>query len=189
MNMSMFIVFEGIDGSGKSTVASRIVTENENIYLTQEPSRNIAGRLAKRAAHVESSPYYDLFLYLADRVHHTQKIGEVMKGGRDVICDRYWGSTAAYQAAGGEIELDYLVEIQKPFISKPDITILFDLSPDISLQRIKVRNERSKYEKIDFLERVRENYLQLAQDHGWKIIDASKDLEYVYSQVKKIIKK
>ncbi|MFO8110300.1 MAG: dTMP kinase [Thermoplasmata archaeon] len=187
--MSIFIVLEGIDGSGKSTVTRHIASEFQNVYSTREPTGCAAGRLAKRIAHENTSPYYDLFLYLADRVHHTRKIQNILENGRDVICDRYWGSTAAYQAAKSEIQLNYLVDIQEPFVLRPDLTLLFDIDPEMSLKRIQTRDETSKYERLEFLQNVRENYLTLAKDHGWEIINAHENIEDVCSEVKKIIKK
>ncbi len=187
--MSIFIVLEGIDGSGKSSVGRLLLSDFEEMYLTREPTGCAVGRLAKRIAHKSTSPYYDLFLYVADRVHHTDRIKDILERGRDVVCDRYWGSTAAYQAAKSDIELEYLVNIQEPFILTPDITFLFDIEPEIGLERIQNREETSKYERVEFLREVRSNYLTLAEGHGWDIIDASDDLKKVYSDVKSIINK
>ncbi len=189
IDMSLFIVLEGIDGSGKSTIGRLLLSEYEELYLTREPTGCAAGRMAKRIAHEDTSPYYDLFLYLADRVHHTRKIKNILKNDRDVVCDRYWGSTAAYQAAMSEIGLDYLVNIQEPFVITPDITFLFDMAPEIGLERIQCRDETSKYERMEFLKEVRSNYLELAEVHQWEIIDASKEIQDVFSQVKNMINK
>ena len=187
--MSIFIVLEGIDGSGKSTVGRKILSDFRDMYLTREPTGSEAGRMAKRIAHQGTAPYFDLFLYLADRVHHTEKIRKKLGEGTDVVCDRYWGSTAAYQAAGSGIDLGYLVDIQRPFVLEPDITFLFDVDPGIALQRIRGREDTSKYEKLEFLKHVRSNYQALAREHGWEVIDACEDIDNVYSRVKKIIKK
>jgi len=177
--MSNFIVLEGIDGSGKSSVARFFKEKYENVFLTREPTDLPAGKLAQKAAHENTSPFKDLFLYLADRVDHTEMIKTKLDENLTVICDRYWGSTAAYQAAYEEIELDYAEEIQRPFILKPDITFLFDLDPKISLHRLSDREQKSKYEKLDFLGKVRQNYIKLAERHDWIIIDAEKSLEDV----------
>ncbi len=186
--MSIFVVFEGIDGSGKSTISEAIKSEFHDIYLTREPTDSTVGTLAQKIAKENTDPYKDLFLYLADRVEHTKKIKEKLKKENLVICDRYWGSTAAYQAATDKISLEYAESIQEPFILKPDLTILFDIKPKESLRRINPRGEKSKYENIDFLKKVRENYLLLAEKHDWEVIDAEKGFEDVLSKVKILIK-
>jgi len=177
--MSNFIVLEGIDGSGKSSLARFYKEEHEKVFLTREPTDLPAGSLAQKAAHEETSPFKDLFLYLADRVEHTEEIKTKLDENFKVICDRYWGSTAAYQAAYDEIELSYAEEIQMPFILKPDMTFLFDLDPEISLDRLSDREQKSKYERLDFLRKVRKNYLTLAERHDWIIINAEESLEKV----------
>ncbi len=185
--MSKFIVLEGIDGSGKSSVIRSIKEENSDYHYTQEPTDSEPGKLAKEAADRKHSPYLDLFLYLADRVQHTEQIEEILKKGKPVICDRYWGSTSAYQAATKEIDLKFTESIQMPFILEPDLTILFDVSPEISLKRISSRESKSKYEHLDFLKRVRHNYLQLAKKYDWEIIDAGKDPKEVLSEVREMV--
>ncbi|MFW5946011.1 MAG: dTMP kinase [Candidatus Natronoplasma sp.] len=185
--MSNFIVLEGIDGSGKSSVARFFKEEHEEMFLTKEPTDLPAGRLVQKSAHEETNPFRDLFLYLADRVDHTENIKTKLDDDVTVICDRYWGSTAAYQAAYEMIELDYAENIQMPFILKPDLTILFDIDPEVSLERITNRENMTKYEREDFLNKVRDNYLLLAKRHDWKIIDAEQSLEDVLLRVKELI--
>lgn len=171
--MSSFIVFEGIDGSGKSTAAQSIADDLVDVYLTREPTGSKVGVLANKVAYEESSPYHELFLYLADRAEHTEHIRKMLEKGKTVICDRYWGSTAAYQAAHGVISMNYLVDIQIPFVLKPDATFLFDLPVSTALERIaSSRDDTSKYERTVFLESVKSNYLELACDHDWIVVDA-----------------
>ena len=187
--MSVFIVLEGIDGSGKSSVAEYLEKELENVIVTREPSDSPAGKLAGRSSHEDTPPHYDFFLYLADRLYHTTEIKRWLNDGKDVICDRYWGSTSAYQAASGEISLDYTIETQRDFVKEPDLTILFDLAPEESLERISHREKKSKYENMDYLDRVRDNYLKLAEEYDWTIIDAGKELEDVKQEVLSLAKK
>ncbi len=187
--MSEFIVFEGIDGSGKSSVLDLLQERLEKVHFTKEPTDSKTGMMAQRIATEETSPYMDLFLYLADRVEHTERIRERLDQDFHVVCDRYWGSTAAYQSAYDEIQLEYAESIQKPFIRKPNLTFLLDLNPKKALKRISERSIKSKYEKLDFLQQVRDNYLELAVNHDWKIIDAEKGLEEVKSDISRIIEK
>lgn len=188
--MSRFIVFEGIDGSGKSSVGKYLEKKFDHLIFTKEPSDSEAGKLAQKAANRDHSPYLDLFLYLADRVEHTEQIKRWMAKDKDVLCDRYWGSTAAYQAAE-DIDLSYIEYIQETFIHEPDLTILFDVDPEVSIERIESRDIKSKYEKVDYLQTVRKNYQILAERHDWVTIDASEPLkdvkENIYSLVKKEI--
>ena len=187
--MSRFIVFEGIDGSGKSSVGKYLEKKFDHLIFTKEPSDSEAGKLAQKAANRNHSPYLDLFLYLADRVEHTEQIKRWMAEGKDVLCDRYWGSTAAYQAAAEDIDLSYIEYIQETFIHEPDLTILFDVDPEISIERIEGRDIKSKYEKVDYLQKVRENYQTIAERHEWVTIDASEPLEKVKNDVYKLVKK
>ncbi len=183
--MADFIVLEGIDGSGKSSVAKFISKRFDKVYLTREPSDSETGRLAQKIARDDTSPFMDLFLYLADRAEHTERIKKKLAEGYDVVCDRYWGSTAAYQSAHDEIDLGYAVEIQKPFILKPSVTFLLDIDPDISLDRISHREEKSKYERLEFLKKVRKNYLEIAEEHDWIIIDVDQELHDVEKLIAK----
>ncbi len=186
--MADFVVLEGIDGSGKTSVGKYIEREFDGVHITVEPTDSDVGKLVKRSVHEDSSPYYDLFLFLADRVEHTEGIKDTIERGYTVICDRYWGSTAAYQAASQEIELDYLIDIQQRFILRPDVTLLFEVDVDTALKRISGRERKSKYENNDYLKRVRDNYLELADRFGWTVIDAEKDLDEVKSRVYSILK-
>lgn len=181
--MSRFIVLEGIDGSGKSSVIDKLKDTFENTYFTREPTDSEIGKLAKKGAKKKHSPYLDLFLYLADRVSHTEEIKEILSSDVNVICDRYWGSTSAYQGASEEITLEYSVKVQKPIVLKPDLTILLDIEPKTGIDRISQRNEKSKYERIRYLEKVRNNYFELAEKYGWTIIDAESELEKVTEEV------
>lgn len=187
--MSKFIVLEGIDGSGKSSVAEFLERRVEKVYLTCEPSDSEPGKLAQKIAKEETSPFMDLFLYLADRVEHTEKIKKKLDKGFDVVCDRYWGSTAAYQSAHPEIDFEYAVEVQKPFIMRPSITFLLDIDPEVSLERISGRKVKSKYERLNFLKKVRKNYLTLGEEYDWCIIDADQSPEDVISQVEKVLER
>lgn len=186
--MCAFIVLEGIDGSGKSTVLEYLEDRLEGVHVTSEPTESPAGTLVSEAEKQDKSPYYDLFLFLADRVEHIEEIRELQSKGKTVICDRYWGSTCAYQAASSEIPLKYTEEIQEPFILKPDLTVLFDIDPGTALDRIQHRGDESKYERSDYLTRVRENYLELADRHGWQVIDAGRELEDVKEKVLSLVK-
>lgn len=197
---SGFITFEGIDGCGKSTVArliaERLQKEGKNVELTLEPTRTWLGEAVRQSYTEEINPYTEAFLFLADRATHTDWIKEKMAQGNIVISDRYSDSTVAYQAAlfyqklGGSMPeyVKWLQEVSQPVIITPNITLLLDVDPEISLARLTGREEMEKFETLENLKLVRENYLAIAEDSPQiKIIDSSKSLEGVTEEVWNII--
>ena len=99
----------------------------------------------------------------------------------------------AYQSAkldGDGTDRDWLLSINSRFTSRPDATILLDIDPSDSLRRVVVRGEEvSKFEKLDFLEQVRSNYLRLAEEYGFTVVDASADPDTVFDKVMSVIRK
>ena len=189
-----FITFEGIDGSGKSTVASRVLMELKRngacALLTREPTDTWLGDAAKRLCKVrESNPFGELFLFMADRAVHTDKIKKWLSQGRVVLCDRYFDSTVAYQGVtlkpflkGGTLE--WLSKIHSNIVIKPDITFLLKLSPDDAIIRISPRKDKIKFERAAFLADVQKNYLRMARnDRRFVVIDAALPLEAVVAEV------
>ena len=177
------ITFEGIDGSGKTTIASRIAKKIENSVLTYEPTNSWIGESVKKAIEEGKDAITIALLFMADRNEHIVKIKKWINGGKIVLCDRYLDSTYAYQkeALKGIIENPekWIDEIQKPFILKPDLTLLFILPVEKALERIANR-KKIIYEKKSFLEKVQENYMELAKkEKRMVIIDASKSIEEV----------
>ena len=198
--VSGFITFEGIDGCGKSTVAStiaqRLKEQGKNVEFTLEPTRTWLGEAVRRSYKESIHPYTEAFLFLADRATHTDWIKEKMSQGNIVISDRYSDSTVAYQAAlfhqklGGPMPeyVKWLQEVSQPVIITPDLTILLDIEPEVSLGRLTGREEMEKFETLENLKLVRENYLAIAKDSSQiKIIDSSKSLEEVIEEAWKII--
>lgn len=198
--VSGFITFEGIDGCGKSTVASliaqRLRDSGTMTELTMEPTDTWLGNAVRRSYTEKIHPYTEAFLFLADRATHTQWIGEKLSGGNVVISDRYSDSTVAYQAAlfhqrlGGPMYeyLKWLREISEPVIIRPGLTLLLDIEPEISLKRVGSRGEMEKFETLENLELVRENYLAIARDSPhFRIIDAARTLEAVAEEAWEVI--
>ena len=198
--VSGFITFEGIDGCGKTTVANliaeRLKQEGIGIILTKEPTDTWLGDAVRRSYAEDIHPYTEAFLFLADRATHTDWINEKLNNGNIVISDRYSDSTVAYQAAlfhqnFGDPMPEYvkwLQDVSGPIIRTPNITFLFDIDPEISLERIGNRGEKEKFETLDNLKLVRENYLAIAKDSPQiKIIGSSKGLEEVTKEVLNIV--
>jgi dTMP kinase len=136
----------------------------------------------------------EALLFVADRALHTRQIAAWTEEGNIVLCDRYWLSTAAYQGAALEEKmdrgaLDWLRELNRPVIVRPDLTVLFDIDPKKSLQRLGSRGHRSKFEEEVYLRRVEENYLKLVRfDKTVARIDADRPEEAVYQEVLELIK-
>ncbi len=193
-----FITLEGIEGSGKSTsldtISQNLETLNIEFIVTKEPGGGPLGKdlrkmlLDKRTS---ISSEVELLLMMADRKNHIDNIVEPsLEKGIWVISDRYLDSSYAYQGGGRQInvsKIDLLTELLKFPI--PDLTLLFDLSPEIALQRAKNRSELDRFESepMDFHQRIREAYLTLANDNieRYIVIDASKDIQNVKDQVQK----
>jgi dTMP kinase len=197
-----FITLEGIEGSGKSTsldtISQSLETLNIEFIVTKEPGGGPLGKdlrkmlLDKRTS---ISSEVELLLMMADRKNHIDNIVEPsLEKGIWVISDRYLDSSYAYQGGGRQInvsKIDLLTELLKFPI--PDLTLLFDLSPEIALQRAKNRSELDRFESepMDFHQRIREAYLTLANDNieRYIVIDASKDIQNVKDQVQKQLNK
>ncbi|HIP25637.1 MAG TPA: dTMP kinase, partial [Archaeoglobus profundus] len=125
--------------------------------------------------------------FLKDREWNVKyNIIPALKSGKIVILDRYYYSTIAYQSARG-IDLKLIKKLNERF-PKPDLVIILDISPETALKRIKVRGEPDKFEKIEFLKKVRENFLNL-KDENIFIINAELDLNTVKEKVLEVILK
>ena len=192
-----FIVLEGVDGSGKSTVcrrvASQLESEGRKVILTAEPTHEGIGAFIRSGSAGDISQSTEALLFVADRNDHTEKMMGWVSEGAVVLCDRYFASTVAYQSAkldGDGTDRDWLLSINSRFTSGPDATILLDIDPSESLRRVGVRGEEvSKFERLDFLEQVRSNYLRLAEECGFSVVDASEDPDTVFDMVMSVIRK
>ena len=197
-----FVTFEGVDGSGKSTivkkVAGQLKKEGVRTTLTMEPTLTWLGDAVRRSYTERVSPYTEAFLFMADRATHTDWVRQKIDQGRLVISDRYSDSTIAYQGAllcrrlGGPLakHIDWLVELNDKIILEPDITFLLDIDPIRSLRRLRGRDARSKFERLKYLRLVREAYLKIAsRKKRIMIIDADQPLDEVTGQILKEIKK
>lgn len=174
-----FIVFEGIDGSGKTTVAKHVCDRlGGTARFTAEPyDRKFLGAIE------EMLPYSDedavaakALSFTADRALHTRAIRGWLGQGMHVVCDRYYMSTVAYQCAelGPKEERmrRWIRKINEPFTSLPDLVVYLDSSPEAALSRIGDRRSRLKeYERAEFLESVRANYsLEMSRFKGKKAV-------------------
>ena len=196
----LFITLEGIEGSGKSTnikvINNYLNDKNINYINTREPGGSEVGdQLRNILLNTEKklSNQTELLLMLADRVNHIETLIQPnLEKGITVISDRFMDSSYAYQGGGREMGLDTITKIIDGLnIIQPNLTFLFDLPVEMALERARKRSKLDRFESedYDFHQRIRETYLFLAEDNSEriKIIDASKDIEEVESQVRKIL--
>ena len=207
--MIRFITFEGGDGSGKTTqlkaLESYLTARGKSCLSTREPGGTSLGEHIRQVLlEVGQQPITsatELFLYLADRAQHIYEvIIPALAQGKIVLCDRHTDSTLAYQGYGRGIDLGLLRNLNDIASQgiKPDLTLLFDCPVEIGLSRTAQRQskmtlgrseDRFEREKIEFHERIRAGFLELAraEPHRFRIIDAAGSVEEVAQQIKYII--
>lgn len=192
-----FIVLEGIDGTGKSSVSRRLrewlESQGREVVLTAEPTQDWLGMAVRRANQEDLDPRTESLLFTADRCQHTLRIREWVRQGKVVICDRYFGSTVAYQGAAlegsmGENAVPWLLALNGPVALRPDLTVLLISDPRTSMRRIGGREELSKFEKEGFLGRVQGIYLMLADESEWEVVDSDGPLDQVAERVRDLVK-
>ncbi|MDD2228437.1 MAG: dTMP kinase [Candidatus Cloacimonetes bacterium] len=170
----IFVTFEGIEGSGKSTQVRMLVAALQQLNLPYLTTREPGGTIISEAIRSillnpqfkEMKPETELLLYCASRVQHTgELILPALQAGKIVICDRYFDSTYAYQGAARELD-ENLIDTLTTFATYgriPDITFLIDLPVAVGLGRIQDRQlDRLEQENAAFHERVREQFLSIA---------------------------
>jgi len=183
--MKKFVTFEGIDGSGKSTVSKivykKLKADGYDVIKTFEPTNSWIGKIVQKNIETKSDPFVTAFTFIADRIDHCKKIQKWLDEDKIVLCDRYSESTYAYQAAQmqGLIgnPLKWLRELSTDRIITPDRTFLFVIKPKESLARIQHRDNLIPFEKVDFLEKVHKNYLEICKGARFKKLDATKTIE------------
>ena len=185
--MKRFVTFEGIDGSGKSTVSKllyeKLKKKGYEVLLTFEPTNTWLGKCVQRCVETHADPYITVFTFIADRIQHGKIIQKQLDEGKIVLCDRYAESTYAYQGLQLEEEIDnpikWLKELSKNKFPIPDRTFVFLIEPEKSLRRIQNRNKLIPFEKLSFLKKVHNNYINLAKGKRFYIIDATKKIEEI----------
>ncbi len=183
--MKKFVTFEGIDGSGKSTI-SKLVFEKlqaagyDSIY-TFEPTDSTVGKFVQECIRQQSDPFITSFTFIADRILHCKHIQHWLDEGKIVLCDRYAESTYAYQATQLEDEINnplkWLQDLSKDRILTPNRTFLFVIDPKTSLARIQHRSELIPFERLAFLEKVHQNYLTICKGKRFLHLDATKPID------------
>jgi dTMP kinase len=187
----LFATVEGIDGSGKTTIVSRVAKGLEStgapVVTTTEPTQSWRGRAVKWAIERDVDAVSEFFLFLADRESHTAQIRAWVRDGKVVLSDRYADSTYAYQGArlAGRKErpIEWLQEVSAGFVATPDVTYFLAVPPNVALARIQRRQKRVRFEELTFLTAVDANYRELAKDPRFVTIDASRPPDAVAEDV------
>lgn len=198
MSNGLFITLEGIEGVGKSTQALFIKDELEknghHVVLTREPGGTQTGE-AVREILLHSSKQHisdltELLLIFSARAQHLDEvIIPAIQNGKIVISDRFTDATYAYQGGGREMDIRQ-IRVLEALVQqglKPDLTLLFDTPVEVGLKRANNRSEADRFESetINFFERVRGEYLQLAQEEPGRIrvVDADRPLARIQQDI------
>jgi len=206
----MFITFEGIEGSGKTTqlkqVAGFLRKKGHECIITREPGGTKIGEKIRaillNPASKGMDPLTELLLYTADRVQHVKELLEPsLAAGKTVLCDRYFDATLVYQGYARGLDIELIERLHGVLLAdlRPDITFLLDLRPEAGLSRAWAqinngnrtgRETRFEKEALSFHEKVRSGYLALAhrEPARFRIIDASRNIDEVQKDILKVFR-
>ena len=201
----MFITFEGIDYSGKSTQAMLLHEfllrkKLKSILLREPGGTNISEKVREiilDRKHIEMTPVTEFLLFSASR---SQLVSQVIKPhlekGFVVICDRYYDSSTAYQGFGGEIDLRKIFSVNDFAAGglKPDITFLIDITPAEAFKRAEKRNgsrDRMENKTIKFYNRVQKGFLELANQNKRRfvILNGTLSVDQIHTRISEIVNK
>ena len=205
---ALFITFEGPEGAGKSTqiklLQEYLESLNFQVVVTREPGGTpLAEDFRNIVKHYQGEeplyPATELLLFEAARAQHTgYVIAPALAEGSIVLCDRFADSTEAYQGAGRSLDMKFLQDLNNFAMAecKPDLTLLFDLPVKVGMARARARvahiadhNDRLEAEKMDFHERVRSSFLQIArrEPERVKVLDATQSIDILAAAVKELV--
>ncbi|MFO7273448.1 MAG: dTMP kinase [Bacillota bacterium] len=197
--MSVFISFEGVDGSGKSTqiqLLLQYLDERGVPYVfTREPGGTPIAEQIRRIlldpANREMSVITEALLFAAGRADHVSRIiRPALEAGKVVICDRFVDSSLVYQGAAGGLPIEFLVSINQMATGalRPHRTILLDVDPEVGLARLG-GVDRIEGKSLEYHRLVREAYLELARSEPRrvKVVDASRSVEEVQKDIRRLV--
>jgi dTMP kinase len=192
----VFISFEGIEGSGKSTqidlLESHLMELGYKVAKLREPGGTLMGEKIRDIFLQDTSekvdPITEAFLLYASRKHLDQNfLREKINQGYIVIADRYSDATVAYQCFGKGLEKDFIDLIHNSSnLLTPDLTFYMDISAEMSRERISYREmDRMESESVEFFDRVRQGYLQIASENPERVIslDANKSINKLKDEI------
>ena len=201
MTQGLFITFEGPDGCGKTTqmnlLAQYFEKKGKKVVLTREPGGKGLGEKVREILlnyDREVSDRCESFLFLADRAQNIDIIVKpAVKQGEIVLCDRHIDSTVAYQGYGRGLDINEINMLNNLATGgkKPDLTLVFDVDVETSMKRVGKEKDRMESAGIEFHNRVRNGYLELAtqEPDRIKVLDATKTIEEIHEKVIEIIEK
>ena len=200
MKKGLFITFEGADGCGKTTQLNLLKDYLENngyeVVLTREPGGKGLGEKIREILlnyDGEVSNRCESFLFLADRAQNIDIIvNPAIEQGKIVLCDRHTDSSVAYQGYGRGLDINQINTLNTLATNnkKPDLTLVFDVDIETSMQRVGNEKDRMESAGKDFFNRVRNGYLELAKQEPEriKVVDSTKSIQEVQKDVLEIIK-
>ena len=205
---SLFIVFEGIEGSGKSYQARKLYNKlkqiNKNIIITREPGGTRGAEIIRKIIlkdyfeknkRIKFDKYTDTLLYLAARNEHLKnKIIPALKRKKIIICDRFVDSTLAYQVFGKKVSLKFIKNIHKQILGniKPDITFVLKVKKQSFLKRLKNRKIRNRYDNfpVKFYLKAQNAFLKISKSNKNHIVlESSQNTTFLENRIFEIIKK
>ena len=198
MKKGKFITFEGADGCGKTTqlllLRDYLINKGYEVVLTREPgAKGLGERIRDILLNYEGevSDRCESFLFLADRAQNIDTIViPAIEQGKIVLCDRHTDSTVAYQGYGRGLDVEQINMLNNLATKglKPDLTLVFDVDVRTSMKRVGTSKDRMESAGMEFFNRVRNGYLELAklEPERIKVVDATKSIEEVHECVVEI---
>ena len=203
---SFFIVFEGVEGCGKSyqskKLRNNLKKKRINLLLTREPGGTRSAESIRRlilkdyfnkGKKDKFDKYTDTLLYLAARNEHIQnKIKPALKKGKVVICDRFIDSTLAYQVYGKKVKKEFIDHIHKFILYgiKPNITFILKVSPKMSKQRLKKRRTKNRYDNFNqsFYTKAQKSFVKIAKNkRNYFVLNSSLNNKNLEQKIFKIV--
>lgn len=198
-----FLVFEGIDGSGKTTqlklLGAKLAALGYPLLYTREPGGTRIGEAVRELLlnpqHNELAPTAEALLYAAARAQHVaQVIMPALKAGKIVLCDRFLDSSLAYQGFGRGLDVGQLEKLNEAATAglKPDLVLLLDFLCDTGIERITGSGrqvDRIEQEDLAFHRKVRAGYLTLAgrDPERYRVIDANRTIEQIHADITRVV--
>lgn len=199
MKQGLFITFEGGDGCGKTTqiklLEEYLQSKGYKTLLTREPgSKGLGVKVREILLNYdgEVSPVCESFLFLADRAQNVDCIIKpALEEGTIVICDRHTDSSVAYQGYGRGLDIERIKMLNNIATSglKPDLTFVLDVDVETSQARVGAEKDRMESAGIEFFERVRKGFLEIAKQEPErvKVVDSTKTIEEIHKEIVEII--
>ena len=199
MEKGLFITFEGADGCGKTTqlklLAEYLTNKGLEVVITREPGAKGLGEKVREILlnyDGEVSDRCESFLFLADRAQHIDMIiNPAIAQGKIILCDRHTDSSVAYQGYGRGLSIERINMLNNLAVNGryPDMTLVFDIDVETSLKRVGDEKDRMESAGMEFFNRVRNGYLEIAKQepNRVKVLDARKSIDEIHKDVIELI--